>query len=450
MRRPPLLLPLALASWACAVPNPAYEACQANPAACAPLERCDGEDQDLDGQVDEGLDAPCAVALPGYFKGDVGFGRALAAVPDLDGDGFEEVLVSSAPAPAALNGEGAQAGAVFLLRSQSSEQRWAQSRPNAFGAQLAAVDLNGDGAVELVASMPLGDDESAAGLFVLSVGGELVSRVRAEDPSGRAGFGRALGVGRAPTGEVALLTSEPSWEPPDGSAPGAGRVLGFTFAQDLTPQLAFSYAGQAGQRLGERLVGVPDVDGDGVEDIMTTAWAQRAGGAGGAGGEGGEERQVWVLSSATGRGLRRFSAPEQTFGTLGDALAVAPLGGAGEGGGGAALVFSAPRALSPEGEERGRLFVLTPDGESLGGAARPDEFGGSLLPLRAGGRDLLAVGARGRIYLLNDRLELAASLALDGDEVPTLAAAGRPDPDGRTRLWVGLPALGRLYTLEVR
>jgi len=156
--------------------------------------------------------------LQGAAEGD-GYGAAVA-VADVDGDGLDDVA-AGAPLDASA---GRDAGAIYVFlaseltgthASDQADVSWLGERNDAVGRTLAAGDLDGDGAAELVVGVPELDEpgDFAGAAFVL--------------PGGTAG-------GEVRSDAVATLR------------------------------------GEAGDLLGESLA-IGDVDGDGLGDLLVGA-----------------------------------------------------------------------------------------------------------------------------------------------------------------------------------
>lgn len=284
------------------------------------------------------------------WKGDAAgdqFGWVARDVGDVDGDGMHDIATS---APTAFGG----AGAIYLLSTRSGTRLWMQKGNP--GDQLgmfveAAGDVNGDGILDVVASAPGGNH-----VLVLSGrDGALLRKIVARQPgegfgqrvsdlgdvdedghadllisaplndangadagrvylvSGRTGadllvltgegaghqFGQAL-AGRVEQGKALITVGAPG-------VPGGGRSYifrghattpAFTIQADST---GASYGGMFASILG-------DQDGDGVSDVYSSDWSNRALGS--------TTGRSYVHSGATGKLLHQFTGegPGNGFG----------------------------------------------------------------------------------------------------------------------------------------
>src|SRR5690606_33453028 len=198
------------------------------------------------------------------------FGKALAGVPDADGDGRGDLLVSAFEEDVAGQTNVGRAylfsgatGALLHTLLSPTPQAFAY-----FGRSVSGVpDADGDGRGDLL----VGALEPVVHLFSGATGAHLAA-LEAPEPGGSVGFGTSVaGV-------------------PDADGDGRGDLLvGARFARDggsrLAPGQAFVFSGATGAllqefssldpeyvgRFGGAVSGVPDADGDGRGDFLVGA-----------------------------------------------------------------------------------------------------------------------------------------------------------------------------------
>jgi hypothetical protein len=225
-------------------------------------------------------------------------GIAVSFVPDMDGDGDDELLIG---APG-RDVPGNDAGAAYLilappagyapLDSADAELRGEDEHDNAGAAVAASPDMDGDGRGDLI----IGAYGEGTG------GGDLAGAVYLVHslPSGVFGLGSAEGklVGEAPLDFAGLAVASAGDLDGDGlgdvlvGAPGessafdsAGAVYAVLGPVSGTVSLADAHFKLTGEgendKLGTGVAGIGDLDGDGRGDLLAGA-PQQAGVGGGA------------------------------------------------------------------------------------------------------------------------------------------------------------------------
>lgn len=366
-----------------------------------------------------------ALTFPGIADGDV-TGFALA-VGDFDGDGTDDLAIG-APCSAA---SATAAGAVHILYGPLAEGRsLADADATLLGAAagdflgegLAAVDLDGDGADELVTSSP--------GPFV------------GAGPAGDACFATPVQSGTNRPGEAYVLR-------------GGERRSGTAVAREEADAVLAGLS--PADFFGLDVAGTGDVDGDGEADLLVGAHGPGSLPSGGG--------SAFLFTQPLEGQVSAAQATTQLFGEAPADLAGVSLASGDLDGDGHTDLFVGAPGHEVSVERAGRVYVLhdtssgpsslTAAGAVLEGAAPHDFAGrGMVVGQLVGGPAVdIAVGAPGSntVYLVEGGERLSGNVALtdashriegEAGGVGYALAVVDLDGDGTDSLVVGRPATG--------
>ncbi|MCI0589700.1 MAG: integrin alpha [Planctomycetes bacterium] len=327
-------------------------------------------------------------SFPGTAAGNL-FGWSVAAAGDVDGDGASDVIVG---APSAVSGAGharvfsGASGAILHTFSGS----FSGPIGDALGYSVAGVgDVNGDGKSDLLVGAPQAAFPGLVGYAKVYSGASGATLYTFVGTTTNDFFGFSVAAARDVNadGVPDLLVGGPFADPPDPFFPGtllnAGQAKVFSGA---TGGLLLTFDGSnADDKLGSRVAGAGDVNGDGFADVAVRTSVAGAG-------------QVKVFAGPTGTPLLTFDgiASGEGFGTS--------LSGAGDlnGDGEADLLAGAPAASVGGFADAGAVRTFSgATGASLftfGGTAASQGFGTSAAgagDVNADGFPDLVAGANG-------------------------------------------------------
>ncbi len=261
----------------------------------------------------------CTLVSPNPETGGAFGGRGVSGVPDANGDGRGDLLIS-----ADLEDGGAtNAGRAYLFSGATGAPLHTLSSPNpevdgGFGFGVSAVpDADGDGRGDLLIGARfenVGSVTNAGRAYLFSgATGALLRTLSSPNPETNGDFGVAVsgvpdvdGDGR---GDLLAGAREE-----DGGAEDAGRAYLFSGAtgalvrtlQSPNPEEDGFFGGVAGVR---------DVDGDGLGDFLVTAPGESVGG--------GNEGRVYLYTSGSGGGLTVTASANPTVIPAGSSTTIA-------------------------------------------------------------------------------------------------------------------------------
>jgi hypothetical protein len=213
--------------------------------------------------------------------------HSMAAAGDVDGDGFDDLLVgyTSGTAHARLHYGPATVGAN--LRLSIADATWTDTistgATNLGYATVGNADFDGDGLVDLAASAPTTTvggltNRGAVYLFMGNasiVGGPVSAALQLSGTTAGDNLGRALGAAGDLDGDGLDELLVGSWYA-GSSYQGAAWLYYGPITSGATPDATIT-GDAASDYLGWIVDGAHDIDGDGVHDAMVTAYGVSGG-----------------------------------------------------------------------------------------------------------------------------------------------------------------------------
>ena len=205
--------------------------------------------------------------------GDIGdrFGYAVSRIDDVDGDDVNDVLVG---AYLADSGVGADTGEVFLFSGASGALIRALADPlgvagDEFGRGIAAVsDVDGDDVQDVLIGAPGFDNFRGQALLMSSADGSVIARLSdpAAEPGDYFGYRVENGPDLDRDGTDEFLVG--AFLDDTGRGVNSGSVTVFSGASRQRLAQLVDPQGQPAGQVGVAMAAVPDLDGDGIEEIF--------------------------------------------------------------------------------------------------------------------------------------------------------------------------------------
>lgn len=435
-------------------PNLSFDECLAGKAPCPEI--CNGKDDDEDGSIDEGLNDTCIVFTTLNLERtelESGFGQSIVTVPDLNDDGRGELLVATSRSIDELDPDDPQESEVSLVDGLSLQIIRTVRFGGDFGHSLVVGKF--DGMQNLwCAGAPTkeGPDGVLGKVLCLDFEGNVIDSLGANSEYG---LGQWLAV-KPGVDKDQLVISEPLWQRPSTDdeelLADVGRIQIVSLDTDGFNILQTIVGGESGQKIGQRVIAIKDGNGDGIDDYLLTGYSD----------SNSDQRQVWLVSGEETlkiSRIKRFSAPENTDGLFGEALAIGRFDHRSDQ---RILAFGAPVVeVEHDGQVDilSRVYFTTNEGEPLGtSSARVFEeeskgIGSTMAKVSFDTHDILATAGPGRLRFLklNDaKAEVITEFDLPRGATPILAATKEADDDGTFKVWIGLPELNSVRLITVR
>lgn len=439
---------LLLAACSITSPNISYDACLAGEAPCP--EVCNGEDDDRDEAIDEGLDEVCIVSVGDPFELRTGGGRALAVTPDIDGDGLSDVLISNTRATEDLDPSAPEEGFVALYSGRTHARQWEVKTGGDFGASIVVGKFGSEEPL-WCAGAPTREGSNGVGRVIcLNFNQEVIKSYSSE---GDWGLGHRLRIRATSQGEQ-ILVSEPRWTEIVGDGmemTNVGRVLALEFTSEAL-SVAYAWNGTAAeQRVGEVFEAVHDSNGDGVGDLLFTGFDVSR-----------EGREVWLVDGSLNKisRIQSLVIGENTQDRFGEAMAWGYFDVSNSN---PHLAFGSSYveadSMTSDLLSVGRVYFTDQIGQPLGtNSARPDPNGGSgygsaMVSMTIEGRSYLIVAGAGRLRILKlngGEVVVISEMSIPTGITPSLAGSNRLDGDGVYRFWLGMPELSQAQEFTLR
>jgi hypothetical protein len=239
---------------------------------------------------------------PHQFDGasGVNFGLSVSDAGDVDGDGFDDVIVGASQAnPGGLT----WAGSAYVYSGANGALLWqfnGQAAYDFFGLSVSgAGDIDGDGFDDVIvgawATSPGGIFRAGSAYIYSGANGALLWQFDGQAVENY--FGQSVSDAGDVDGDGFDDVIVGAWAANPGGLSKAGSAYIYSGA---TGALLWQFDGQAADdRFGANLSGAGDVDGDGFDDVIVGANGANSGGLTGAG-------SAYVYSGATGALLWQF------------------------------------------------------------------------------------------------------------------------------------------------
>ncbi|MBL9030998.1 MAG: FG-GAP repeat protein [Phycisphaerae bacterium] len=328
------------------------------------------------------------------------FGYSLSGVSDVNGDGVPDVIVG---APNDSPGSSpAQCGRVYLYSGATGGFLRTLVPPRAeafgnFGESVAGIqDLNGDGRGDVVVGFPHEDRMSSSGsnsdsgrvVIYSGATGQIIRNILPIAPEDSGDFGKAVAVAPDMNGDGIqdVIVGAPKERPDD-----AGRVYIYSGATGAFLRKLLPPTPQNDGRFGEAVASVPDATGDGIPEVIV-----------GAPREFGRAGRAYIFNGATGVLIRTLVSPgNEADGRFGTSVAGVP--DLNNDGRGDAIVGASHEDPGTSPNNNGRAYIYSGTGAFLFKLIPPngnssEEFGYSVCGLgdtNNNGRGEVVVGAPG-------------------------------------------------------